>query len=184
MKYSNEIKIPNERIAVLIGEKGKTRRKIEEITNSKIKIDSKEGDVVIYNKEGINVFLASQIIKAIARGFNPDVAIQLINPEYVLELINMQEYAKTKNDIKRLKGRVIGKGGKARKTIERLTETKISVYGKSVAIIGKITECLEAKRAIESILNGKPHSKAYAFLQKRMKEIRLKELIGSDKIYK
>ncbi|MCX6707311.1 MAG: KH domain-containing protein [Candidatus Woesearchaeota archaeon] len=43
MEYSYDIKIPKDRVAVLIGKKGEVKKEIEECTKSKIKIDSKEG---------------------------------------------------------------------------------------------------------------------------------------------
>ena len=45
-EYRYELKIPKDRIAVLIGKNGEVKREIEELTESRIEIDSKEGDVV------------------------------------------------------------------------------------------------------------------------------------------
>ena len=47
MLYTYELKIPKERVAVLIGKKGETKSKIEQETNVEIKIDSLEGDVFL-----------------------------------------------------------------------------------------------------------------------------------------
>ena len=51
MEYSYDIKIPKDRVAVLIGRKGEVKREIEECTNSKVKIDSKEGEVTVSGTE-------------------------------------------------------------------------------------------------------------------------------------
>lgn len=184
MEYGYKIKIPKERIAVLIGENGRVKKEIEVCTKSRLKIDSEEGDVSVSGNDSLQVFTASEIIKAIGRGFNPDTAMQLFDPECCFELIDIQSYAKSNNDVVRLKGRVIGKGGKSRETIERLSGTKISVFGKTIGIIGKAEEVLEAKRAIEKILRGSPHSKVYGFLERRRKEKNARGLLESEKVYK
>ena len=68
-----------------------------------------------FGDDGIKLFTAREIVKAVARGFNPDIALQLLKPDYTLDLIEMKEITgKSKNNLLRLKGRVIGKGGKAR----------------------------------------------------------------------
>ena len=72
----------------------------------------------------------------------------------------------------RLKGRIIGAGGKAKKQIEALTNTNIVVYGKTVGIIGKIDESLIAKQAIENLLRGAKHSNVYAWLEKQKKALK------------
>ena len=77
----------------------------------------------------------------------------------------------------RLKGRVIGEQGKARRTIENLTETDISVYGKTVSIIGEIEHVSVAKRAILSLLSGSPHSRVYSWLEKKRKEMKYREML-------
>jgi len=180
--YQYEIKIPKERIAVLIGTKGKIKREIESATKSGLKIDSKEGDVFIHGKDSIGLITAKEIIHAIGRGFNPDIALALLKPDYCIEMIDIGDYARnTKKDMIRLKGRVIGADGKSRKTIENLTETSISVYGKTIAIIGEMERVALAKRAIENVLEGSPHSKVYSWLEKKRKELRMNSMLGFEK---
>jgi len=50
MDYNLELKIPKERVAVLIGKNGEVKKELEEYTSAKIEIDSKEGDVKITGK--------------------------------------------------------------------------------------------------------------------------------------
>ena len=71
-EFSYEVKIPKERVAVLIGIKGETKRQIEQATQVKMDIDSEEGDVVITGDDGLALFSAREVIKAIGRGFNPE----------------------------------------------------------------------------------------------------------------
>jgi len=180
--YQYEIKIPKDRIAVLIGVKGKIKKEIESVTNSKLNIDSKEGDVSIKGDDSIGLMTAKDVIYAVGRGFNPEIALRLLKPDYCLEIIEISDFArKSRKDEKRLKGRVIGADGKSRKTIEFLTETNMSVYGKTVAIIGEISRAMLAKRAIEDILQGSPHSKVYSWLEKKRKELRTEAILATEK---
>jgi len=176
MQYEYIIKIPKDRIAVLIGKKGEVKNKIQEHTGTKIIIDSKEGEVIIKGEDALKLYTTREIIKAIARGFNPEVSLTLLKQDNVLDIITLKDRARTKNDLKRIKGRIIGKEGKARKTIEALTETYISVYGKTVAIIGFAENVNIARRAIEALIRGSPHSKVYSFLEKERKRLRKMEL--------
>ena len=170
-----EVKIPKERIAILIGEKGSTKRKIQTKTHTKIQVNSHEGDVVITGENSLEVLNAKTIIKAIARGFTPKIALKLLNDELILEIINIKDFSgKSKKSEERLKSRIIGTGGKARRTLERMTNTDIRVYGKTVAIIGKQEDVYLAKRGAEIILNGAPHSNAYIWIKKQLE---LREII-------
>lgn len=170
MEFSYEIRIPKERIAVLIGKKGEIKKDIEERTKTKISVDSKEGDIIINGEDALGLYSAREVITAVARGFNPEIAMSLLRSDYILEVISIKEYCKTKNSELRLKGRVIGTEGKSRKTIEDLTETSISVYGKTISIIGEASNVLNAKKAIETLLKGGNHASIYRFLEKKRRD--------------
>nr|AIF00781.1 ribosomal RNA assembly protein (KRR1) [uncultured marine group II/III euryarchaeote KM3_139_C07] len=179
-QYSNEIRIPKERVAILIGKKGEIKKELEDLTKTKIIVDSKEGDIFLSGNDALSLFDVVEVIKAIGRGFNPDIAFLVLKQDYVFELINMNDFAKTKNDSVRLKGRVIGSEGKSRNTIEELTETNISVYGKTIGIIGLQENVASARKAIESLLSGSPHSNVFRFLEKNRRVMKSKELLGKD----
>ncbi len=178
-EFSYEIRIPKERVAVLIGLKGKVKRDIEEATHSRLDIDSDEGDVTIRGEDSIGMFSAREVIKAVGRGFNPEIAMLLLHQDYTLELLNLPDYlGRSKNKMIRLKGRVIGEGGRTRNLIEEHTETSISVYGKTIAIIGKIGNAGVAKKAIEDLLSGAPHASVYRWLEKKRKDLKMREAYG------
>lgn len=174
-EYSYELKITKDRIAVLIGTKGETKKELESETACKIDVDSKEGDVIITGKDAISMFALREVIKAIARGFNPEIAKQLLKQDYILDVISLNDYSKEKSHQQRLKGRVIGMDGKSRHTIEELTECYISVYGKTIAIIGKIEMNGICKRAVETLLAGSPHANVYKWLERQRKLLRRKD---------
>ena len=73
---------------------------------------------------------------------------------------------KSKSNLLRLKARCIGTKGKAKNTIENLTNTSISVYGKTISIIGLAEQVFLAKKAIEALLRGSKHGNVYKQLEK------------------
>jgi ribosomal RNA assembly protein len=75
----------------------------------------------------------------------------------------------------RLKGRVIGESGKSRKTIEDLSDTQISVYGKTIGIIGEAENTNMAKKAIDMLLTGAPHSTVFRILERWRRDLRRRE---------
>jgi ribosomal RNA assembly protein len=177
-QYQYELKIPKGRIAVLIGKEGSVKKEIEEETKTKLNIDSNEGDVFVLGEDALGLYSAREVIKAVGRGFNPDVALLLLKPDFVFEVINLPDYAgKSKDNLLRLKGRVIGKEGKARRVIEELTSCSICVYGKTISIIGLAENVGIAKQAIDTLLRGSTHANIYKFLEKKRREFKRKEIL-------
>ncbi|MDD5332065.1 MAG: KH domain-containing protein [Candidatus Nanoarchaeia archaeon] len=169
--YHEVIKVPKERIAVLIGKKGSVRKKIEEIFNVKLTINSEEGLVKIESDDSLSLFESVPAIKAIARGFNPKVIEKLKSEEFFLEILNIEDYVgKSKKAVIRIKARLIGTDGKARKELELMTNTNISVYGKTVSILGKYDNVKLAKEGVEELLKGAPHSNAYRYVINKKKK--------------
>jgi len=179
---SNFVKIPRERVGVLVGPDGKIRALIEERLNVKLKIDSESGDVEISLSpkapDPTSLFRAQDIVTAIGRGFSPEHAFKLLdNEEDVLEVIDLHEkIGKSEADLKRLKGRVIGKDGRTRSLIEELTETNVSVYGHTISIIGGGEQVEIAKQAVRMLLKGSLHSTVYRFLHKKRRDLKKKKL--------
>ncbi|MBR9676830.1 RNA-processing protein [Candidatus Woesearchaeota archaeon] len=173
MEFIHEVKIPKDRVAVLIGTKGKIKKELEDATNSKLYIDSKEGDIQIKGDDGIKLYICQEIVKAIGRGFNPETAMLLLKQDYIFEIVNLADYSDKKNQLMRVKGRVIGTEGKSRKTIETLTGAQICVYGKTIGLIGQAEEVTSARRAIESLVAGSPHATVYRWLEKQLKKHRV-----------
>ena len=115
-------RIPKDRIAVLIGRKGVTRRALEKATNSTLHIDSNSGDVSVVWDEEFDPILRMKlpdVIRAIGRGMNPDRALQLLKDDHHLILFDMREYVgKSPNQQRRIRSRLIGRNGRIRELIE------------------------------------------------------------------
>jgi ribosomal RNA assembly protein len=174
-EYKYDIKVPKERIAVLIGKSGETKKLLESETKTKIDIDSQEGDVVVSGEDAITLYSTREIITAIGRGFNPNVALNLLKVDFSFELMNLGDIARSKNDMIRLKGRVIGQDGKSRKIIEEMTDCEICVYGKTIGIIGPVEKAPIARHAIEMLLGGSMHASVFKYLEKQRRELNMQE---------
>ncbi len=181
-EYLYELRIPKDRIAVLIGKEGKVKKEIETETKTKIKVDSKEGDVFISGEDALGLYSCREVIRSIGRGFNPDIALLLLKADYCLELIDLKEYfGKSKDSLLRIKGRVIGSEGKTRKLIEELTEAHVCVYGKTIGVIGLPESTFLAREAIEKLIRGSPHSGVYKFLERKRREMKKARLLENFK---
>lgn len=158
------IRIPQERIGVLVGPKGATKRRIQKQTHTEIEV-SEEG--VVIEGDPLTELTALNIVHAIGRGFTPEKALRLLDEANIFLLVNITDYAGTSKSIHRLKGRIIGEKGRSRKKIERQTNTLISVYGKTVGIIGGYDDAEKAKEAVIMLLSGSRHATVYKSLEKQ-----------------
>jgi ribosomal RNA assembly protein len=165
------IRVPLERVGVLVGKDGLVKSEIERKCGVTLEIDGKTGETRIsYQPEALietNPFKAQDIVSAIARGFSPQRAFSLLQEERLLTLIDLREYAgKSENAMVRIRSRLIGTEGKARRIIEELSGAEISVYGHTVAIIGEPDQARIAKEAVDKLAKGGTHKATYEMLQK------------------
>ena len=179
MEQKTYIRIPEDRVGVLIGPQGKNRKKIEETFGVDIIVESQTGNVEIKVREDqpdVSVlFIVKNIVKAIGRGFSPRNAMNLQDEEKDIMIIDLEEYVGTsRNAQNRVRGRIIGKDGKSRELLEELTECLLSVYGGTVGLIGPYEMLPVAKEAVEMLVNGSFHKTVwnhlYAYRRKMKKE--------------
>lgn len=188
MPETDYLKIPQNRLGALIGSNGGVKKSIENATGTILEIDSDDGTVYISPKEDmedpLGVWNANHIVKAVARGFNPEVALKLVSDEIYLEVMKLPLYiGKSKNALARHKGRIIGKNGKTREIIMEMAEVDMAIYGKTVSLIGEMNNIMVAKEAIEMILNGSRHKSVYSFLEHEKETLKIKEfkeLVGIE----
>jgi ribosomal RNA assembly protein len=170
MSFQHSIKIPKERIGALIGKRGKVKQQIEKRCGVAIEIDSETGDAMISTSkpaEQMEAFRAIEVITAISRGFSPERAYHLFEDEEIMfQQLDLHDYAgKSPSTLARIRGRIIGEGGKARRMIEELTGAYVSVYGHTVAFIGNYREVKLAADAIVMLAKGSMHKSVYSMLQ-------------------
>lgn len=179
--YRDYVQLPRDRIGCLIGEGGSVKKRIQQELGVSLTIDSQTGMVEITLKSGedpAKVFKARELVQAIANGFSPEKAFKLLNEDYSLVLIDLREYVgEGEKALTRVKGRIIGEEGRARRNIEELTGTYLSVYGYYVAIIGSYEALEAARKAIEMLASGSTHSSVYRFLHAKKQEMKRKRLL-------
>ncbi|MDR0900698.1 MAG: KH domain-containing protein [Methanobrevibacter sp.] len=180
MQNTEYLKVPRDRIGALIGTNGETKEKIENLTKTHLDIDGEEGVVAISDTEAmedpLGVWKTNYIIKAIARGFNPEIAIKLNEDDVYLEIIKLTLYVgKSKKALSRQKGRIIGQEGKTRELIISMADVDMAIYGKTVSLIGELENVMVAKEAVEMILNGARHKSVYSFLESKQHDRKVKE---------
>ncbi len=171
------IRIPKDRIGVLIGPKGKMRKQLSQRSGIKMDVDSEQNEVTLHDEiEGVDPLMLlkmQDIVKAIGRGFSPEHATRLFSDDAYFELVDIHDFVgKHKSHVRRVASRIIGSEGKTRRIIEEQTGCDIAIYGHTVAIIGEIEELQIAKQAVEMILRGAEHSSTYRFLENKRREAR------------
>ena len=175
------VRIPKERVGILIGPEGKVKQYIEERLNVKIEVDG-EGSVTITLTDKASdpsmLLKAKDIVSAIGRGFSPEVTFRLIrNEDEIFDLIDLRQvFGRSESDIKRIKGRIIGADGKTRKLIEELTEANMVVYGHTVGFIGNFVQVDTARNAVQMIIEGCQHHSVYRYLQRKRTELKKEKL--------
>ena len=176
------VKVPRERIGALVGPDGRVKASIEKKLSVRLRIDSQTGDIQITlmptAQDPTVLFRAKEVVTAIGRGFSPENAFRLLeDDETLLAVIDLREtVGRSQSDMKRLKGRVIGKEGKTRRIIEELTEANICVYGHTISIVGKIDQVEIAKEAVRMLIRGSLHGTVYRFLHRKRRELKKKKM--------
>jgi ribosomal RNA assembly protein len=169
MSFEQVVRVPVDRVAAVIGKKGESKKRLEDACHVSLYVDGDSGEVTVRStsaEEG-DPFKAMAVVEAIGRGFSPERALRLLEPETLLEVLDLRDFAgKSENSLERIRGRIIGLKGKSRRVIEELTKCQVSVYGRTVAIIGEATETKLAKEAISMLASGSRHRTVYNMLQR------------------
>jgi ribosomal RNA assembly protein len=176
------IRIPRERVGILVGPEGKTKTYIETRMKILLEVDSEDGGITIkLSKEQDDpsmLLRAKDLVTSIGRGFAPDIAFRLIrNEDDVFDLIDLRViFGRSEADIRRIKSRIIGSEGKTRRLIEELTEANLTIYGHTVGIIGSYEEADAARNAVQMIIEGCEHKTVYRYLQRKRTEMKKEKL--------
>ncbi len=184
----DSVRVPKDRVGAVIGKKGRTRKKLERATGTKITVDSESGVVEITGTEDTlpeNFYKATLVVKAIGRGFDDRSAMELLADDRYLEVIDLTDLVGRKRSaLLRQRARLIGRDGSVRKKLEALTDTKIRIYGKTVSVIGDEEGIDMATHAIQRIAGeGSPINVVIQELEshrKRRKRARLLKDLGFE----
>lgn len=174
------IRIPADRIGVVIGPSGETRKMLSERSGLPISVDSQANEVSfddqVAGADPLMVLKLRDIIRALGRGFSPEHAIRLFGDDAYFELLDIHDYVgKNKTRMRQVAARIIGSEGKTRRIIEEQTGCHLAIYGHTVGIIGELEELGHAKRACDMILRGAEHSSVYGFLESQRRKAKQAE---------
>jgi len=170
-------RVPKNRIAVLIGKGGQTRKMLEEISGAELDIDSQTGEVMAEWKEEPDPVVRMKmpdVVLAIGRGLAPSRAIQLIQDDVFLRMYDIREWVgRQPNQTRRMRSRLIGRNGRIRSLIEEISNCEMAIHGSTVLVIGDREGIALAGPAIEGILRGSEHSTILHGLEQDRKRMRM-----------
>jgi len=173
------VPVRRKRLGVIIGPNGSTKKTFEEAFNISLIIDSENATIYILpgkDASPLNVIKARQAIEAVSLGFSPEDALLLSKESFTFDEIDLSEMARNRSDLHRIKSRVIGEGGRAKKTIEQMTKTRIVVGDKIISIIGEYDNVAVARKALIMLAEGRKHGTVYSYLRREARELKRKEL--------
>jgi ribosomal RNA assembly protein len=161
-------RVPEDRVGVLIGTGGSTRRMIARSTGTEVTVDATEGEVRITSPDTdpMAALHARDMVLAIGRGFSPARAQRLLKDDTYFQVLDIKFTTghRDKAGLRRIRARIIGRAGRARARIEELSGCSVSVYGSTVALIGKEDQLDRGVRAVELLLRGSEHSTVFHLL--------------------
>lgn len=168
-------RIPQERVGVLVGPEGGTKKRLEERAGIHVEIDSASGEVTIdeaNTPDPVMALKARDVVQAIGRGFSEDRAFRLLEEDIYLEVLDIKDFARSKARLEQIRARVIGTRGKTRRIVEELTGVDVSVLGHTVALVGPTFEMAIAREAVMMLLRGSEHRTVYRFLERKRADIK------------
>ncbi len=155
--------ILSEKIARII----KAKKKLESKLN--IKITNRGKEVTIQGKPE-DEYIAEKVIDALNFGFPFSTALLIKKEDFMFEIINIKDHTK-RNDLKRIRARIIGTSGKTLQTLSNLTESHFELKDNNIGIISPPENIENAQNAIISLIKGSKQGNVYSHLEKhRFKE--------------
>ena len=149
----------------------KTLEELMKKLQCKIEIQE-ENEAIIEGNEGnaYAEYIAYNVLSAFGRGFPIEKAYRLLSDGIFFKSIDLKDMFKNKKQIMRVKARVIGRGGKAKNYIQAVSGADIAVYGNTISGIGTVEQLRIAYSAIDILLSGGTHKKAYRVMEKERSE--------------
>jgi NADH-quinone oxidoreductase subunit H len=128
------VRIPQDRLGVLIGEGGETMREIEREAEVRLDIDSESGSVGVEAVgDPVTALNGPTIVKAIGRGFPPEAALTLLDDDMTMfDIVDIDAATRNDKDLRRKKGRLIGEDGRTRELMAELSGASVVIFAGSL----------------------------------------------------
>jgi len=144
----------------------KNKKQLEQ--KLKIKITNRGKEISIQGKPE-EEYIAEKIIYALNFGFPLPIAMLIKEEDFVFETISIKDYT-NRNDLQRVRARIIGKKGKTLKTLSELTKCYFELKDNEVGIIGDPEFIYNAQEAVKSLIKGSKQANVYKYLEKHQPE--------------
>lgn len=149
-------------------------KKVRELQKEKANLEKKldisiaiKGRKVLIEGAPENEYEASIVLEAIQFGFSAKKAMSLLDENMVFRKIPIKPFTRRKN-MKEVRGRIIGKEGKTKQTIEQIAncDMLINEITNEVGLIGSADEIDEATTALTNLIRGTKQANVYRFLER------------------
>jgi ribosomal RNA assembly protein len=135
-------------------------------------VSLREGKEVVIVGEPYDEYNAKNVMQAFARGFDIDTAYRLLSDDYYFKSINLKDLFDKKERIQRIKARIIGREGRAKEYMQSISGAELSGDGNTVSVIGTVDELRIISAALDILIEGGTHKKAYVVMEKTKRNVR------------
>ncbi|MDP3881720.1 MAG: KH domain-containing protein [Nanoarchaeota archaeon] len=139
-------------------------KKIEEALNVKLTLKGRKLEI---EGEFFAEYEAIRILEAMQFGFSAKKALLLTEEDMIFRTVPIKHFTRRK-DLSEVRGRIIGKEGKTKRTIEEISgcELYINEDINQVGIIGNAEGIEEATTALTNLIRGSKQANVYRFLER------------------